>query len=77
MNAITATSANRSGAPPANTAAEIQEVFGTKIDLILDGGATPGGTGSTLVGCEQKQQLCCLREGVVPFEDVLKVTSAI
>ncbi|CAK8718250.1 Translation factor SUA5 [Candidatus Electrothrix aarhusensis] len=70
---ITATSANRSGAPPATTAAEIQESLGAEIDLILDGGTTPGGAGSTLVGCDQGQRLCCLRVGQVPFEDILQV----
>ncbi|CAK8719347.1 YrdC-like domain-containing protein [Candidatus Electrothrix laxa] len=70
---ITATSANRSGAPPATMAAEVLDSFGAEIDLILDGGTTPGGAGSTLVGCDQKQQLCCLRAGVVPFEDIVKV----
>jgi L-threonylcarbamoyladenylate synthase len=68
---ITATSANRSGAPPATTAAEVQESLGSEIDLILDGGTTPGGAGSTLVGCNQEQQLHCLRAGVVPFADIL------
>lgn len=72
---ITATSANRSGAPPATTAAEVLESFGAEIDLILDGGTTPGGAGSTLVGCDQKQQLCCLREGVVAFAEVLRASS--
>ena len=68
---ITATSANRSGAPPATTAAEVLDSFGAEIDLILDGGPTPGGAGSTLVGCDRKQQLRCLREGQVPFAEVL------
>jgi L-threonylcarbamoyladenylate synthase len=69
---ITATSANRSGAPPATTAAEVQESLGSEIDLIVDGGTTPGGAGSTLVGCDEDGQLCCLREGVVPFLDIYK-----
>ncbi|MDU9050683.1 MAG: L-threonylcarbamoyladenylate synthase [Candidatus Electrothrix sp. Rat3] len=73
---ITATSANRSGAPPATTAAEIQESLGAEIDLILDGGTTPGGAGSTLVSCDQ-QQLRCLRAGVVSFGEVCKVASVI
>ncbi|RWX52097.1 L-threonylcarbamoyladenylate synthase [Candidatus Electrothrix marina] len=72
---ITATSANRSGAPPAITAAEIQESLGAEIDLILDGGTTPGGAGSTLVGCDREQQLHCLRAGQVPFADVCKAAS--
>lgn len=70
---ITATSANRSGAPPATTAAEVQESLGSEIDLILDDGTTPGGAGSTLVGCDEDEQLCCLRAGVVPFSDILQV----
>ncbi|WP_339133637.1 MAG: L-threonylcarbamoyladenylate synthase [Candidatus Electrothrix sp. GW3-4] len=72
---ITATSANRSGAPPATTAAEIQKSFGSAIDLILDGGTTPGGAGSTLVGCDQEQQVHCLRAGQVPFGEIRKVVS--
>ncbi|MCI5209781.1 MAG: threonylcarbamoyl-AMP synthase, partial [Candidatus Electrothrix sp. ATG2] len=69
---ITATSANRSGALPARTAVEIQESLGAAIDLILDGGITPGGSGSTLVGCDQGQQLHCLRAGQVLFEDIME-----
>ncbi|MCI5148058.1 MAG: threonylcarbamoyl-AMP synthase [Candidatus Electrothrix sp. MAN1_4] len=67
---ITATSANRSGAPPATTAAEVQKSLGTEVDLVLDGGMTPGGAGSSLVGCDQKGRLCCLRAGQVSFAQV-------
>ena len=63
---ITATSANRSGASPATTAAEVEEIFGSEIDLIVDGGATPGGQGSTLVGFDQ--EIFCIRDGKIPFE---------
>ena len=70
---ITATSANRSGASPATTAAEIQESLGSEIDLILDGGITPGGAGSTLVGCDQEQRLYCLRAGQVHFADIIDI----
>jgi len=66
---ITATSANFSGAPSAVTADEVLRIFDDKVDLILDGGRTPGGCGSTLVGfCGAS--LCCLREGVIPFAAV-------
>ncbi|MEW6265411.1 MAG: L-threonylcarbamoyladenylate synthase [Thermodesulfobacteriota bacterium] len=47
--AITGTSANPGGRPPALTAEEVQAYFGDKIDLILDGGPCPGGAGSTLI----------------------------
>ena len=65
---ITATSANRSGASPATTAAEVEEIFGSEVDLIVDGGATPGGQGSTLVGFDQ--EIFCIRAGKIPFETI-------
>jgi L-threonylcarbamoyladenylate synthase len=46
---ITATSANRSGAPPATTAGMVRASVGDEIDLILDGGTTPGGLPSTVL----------------------------
>jgi L-threonylcarbamoyladenylate synthase len=48
---VTAPSANPSGAPPATTAEAVRRYFGSRIDLILDGGATPGGSGSTIADC--------------------------
>ncbi len=66
---ITATSANISGGSPAVTAAEVSQIFGSQVDLILDGGRTPGGKGSTLVGI-LGTSLHCLREGVIPFVSV-------
>lgn len=65
---ITATSANRSGALPATTAAEVKEIFGPEVDLIIDGGPTPGGKGSTLVGYDQG--IFCIRQGKIPFETI-------
>jgi L-threonylcarbamoyladenylate synthase len=46
---ITATSANPSGLPPARDAETAIAYFGESIDLVLDGGATPGGLPSTVV----------------------------
>src|SRR5512139_153264 len=46
---ITGTSANRSGRPSCSTAEEVMEAVGQDIDLILDGGRTPGGKGSTVL----------------------------
>ncbi len=66
---ITATSANISGHPAAVTAGEVADIFGSKIDLILDGGQTPGGSGSTLVGMRQGA-LYCLRRGKISFSAV-------
>ena len=64
-HAITATSANISDHSPACSIAEVQAQFPTKIDFFLDGGSTPGGKGSTLVGCHNGQAML-LREGVLP-----------
>jgi L-threonylcarbamoyladenylate synthase len=46
---LTATSANRSGAPPCGTAAAVAEALGGEVDVLLDGGATLGGSPSTLL----------------------------
>ena len=66
---VTATSANVSGFPAAVTADGVARIFTDEIDLILDGGTTPGGKGSTLVGIEGLT-LRCLREGKIAFADV-------
>ena len=48
---ITATSANISGMPPAEDAEAVIKYFGDRIDLIIDGGKTPGNLPSTIRGC--------------------------
>ena len=66
---ITATSANLSGGPAALTADEVHRIFGGHLDCILDGGTTPGGSGSTLVGIGDAG-LHCVREGAIPFAQI-------
>ncbi|MFZ5764758.1 MAG: L-threonylcarbamoyladenylate synthase [Thermodesulfobacteriota bacterium] len=63
---ITATSANISGQPATVSAAEVVAAFGPSVDCILDGGRTPGGKGSTLVGLAADEPVL-LREGVIDF----------
>lgn len=46
---VTAPSANLHGAPSPRTADEVVAGLGDRIDLVLDGGRTPGGPPSTLV----------------------------
>ncbi|MFQ6118133.1 MAG: L-threonylcarbamoyladenylate synthase, partial [Candidatus Bipolaricaulia bacterium] len=46
---LTATSANPSGRGGLTRAEDVSAVLGEKIDLILDGGETPGGPESTIV----------------------------
>lgn len=69
---ITATSANLSGLPAAVSAAEVSEQLGPDVDLLLDGGLTPGGTGSTLVGLANGQ-VELIREGVIGREQVAAI----
>lgn len=67
---VTATSANRSGSPPATTAGEVlSSGLETGIDLVLDGGPCPGGLPSTIVDVRVSPPRL-LREGKVPFEEV-------
>lgn len=72
---VTATSANLSGMVPAISAHQVEHVFGGLIDLVLDGGVTPGGKGSSLVGL-RGAELCCLREGRIPFAQVQQILAA-
>jgi L-threonylcarbamoyladenylate synthase len=46
---VTAPSANLTGEAPPTTAAEVLRVFDGRIDLVLDGGRTPGGLPSTVL----------------------------
>ena len=46
---ITAPSANITGEPPPTRAADVVRYFGDTVDLVLDGGETPGGLASTVL----------------------------
>ena len=59
---LTATSANRSGSAPAATADAVERDLGGGVDLLLDGGATPGGLPSTLLDASG-DELRLLRRG--------------
>lgn len=65
---LTGTSANKTGAPPARSAEEVQASLGAEIDLILDGGVTPGGLPSTLVDATGPIRL--LREGPISWQQI-------
>jgi L-threonylcarbamoyladenylate synthase len=64
---ITATSANVSGMKEISEVEEIVKIFGTKVDLIVDGGKTQGILPSTVVDLTGKT-LKILREGAIPKE---------
>lgn len=72
---VTATSANISGHAAAVDAHEVKAQFGSRVDMIFDGGKTPGGTGSTIIGFAEGQ-IRLIREGVIPFADILRAVAA-
>jgi len=69
--AVVAPSANRSGHVSPTTAAHVVADLGARIDLIIDGGATPVGVESTIVSCLEEPTL--LRPGGVPREAIERV----
>lgn len=64
-NPITATSANLSGAMECSSADEVIDCLKDKIDMVIDGGHTPGGLGSTIVDVTTDPPTI-LREGILP-----------
>jgi len=62
---ITATSANLSGADECASADEVIDCLKDKIDMVIDGGRTPGGLGSTVVDVTTDPPTI-LREGIIP-----------
>ena len=72
---LTATSANRSGRPPATTVDEVESTLRDGVDAILDGGATPGGLPSTVVDTTVTPPRV-IREGRVPTAAVLAIINS-
>jgi len=60
---VTGTSANRTGEKPAQTGEEVLRQLGSEIDLILDGGPTPGGQPSTVL--QLVGDIRILRQGAI------------
>jgi L-threonylcarbamoyladenylate synthase len=58
---LTGTSANRSSDPPLDRAEDVQRMLGAAIDVILDGGQTPGGQASTVIDARDQPRL--IRDG--------------
>lgn len=61
---FTATSANISGMPPADDARGVIEYFDYSLDLLIDGGKTPGGLPSTIIDATVKG-FRIIREGIL------------
>ncbi len=72
---ITATSANRSGEPPAASADEVATALvGPELRLVLDGGPATNPAPSTIVDARGTTPVL-VRNGVVPWERVLQSLS--
>lgn len=65
-------SANISGNPPAQAAAEAKAQFGDAIGVYLDGGEAEVGTPSTIIDISKPQPVI-LREGAIPIERIGEV----
>lgn len=69
---LATTSANISGGVNPTSAEEVLSQLGGRVDLILDGGPTPGPTASTVVDATSPN-LNILREGPISLEDLQSV----
>jgi L-threonylcarbamoyladenylate synthase len=71
---LAAPSANSSGRISATTAEAVQADLGDRIDLIVDGGATPVGVESTIVKVDG-DRVFLLRPGGIPADEIARVVS--
>ena len=60
---LTGTSANRAGRPPAQSVEAVMQQLESDIDLVLDGGTTPGDQPSTVLQVEPELRI--LRQGAI------------
>ncbi len=72
---LAVTSANRSGGPNPISADDVVAGLGGRIDLVVDGGACPGGRPSTVVDCTGEEPVI-VRQGPVGLEAILAVWGA-
>ena len=68
---IVSTSANISGEPPAITAKEALSKTGFKVDLVVDGGPSPGGKPSTIIDLSGKE-MWILRSGPISGAQIME-----
>ena len=67
---LTATSANRTGHPPARSSAEVAQGLGDGIDILVEGGTLAGPTSTVLdLTCDPPE---LLREGAISYNDLLE-----
>lgn len=70
--AIVATSANRAGDPPAQSAADVEAAFARELEVVLDGGVVEIGVASTVAQLNG-ETLQLLREGSIRSEDLERI----
>jgi len=68
---LTSTSANRTGEPPAETADAVRASLGESVDLVIDGGPTPGGKPSTIADVRGATPRL-VRDGAIAWSRVLE-----
>jgi L-threonylcarbamoyladenylate synthase len=68
---VVSTSANRSGEPAVATVDAVVLTIGDLVDIVLDGGPTPGAGPSTIVDARGSHPIL-VRAGAIPFADVLE-----
>jgi L-threonylcarbamoyladenylate synthase len=68
---LTATSANRSGQPPAMDAAAVVAALGDDVDVVVDAGPIRGGPPSTVVDVRDETPRL-VRDGAIPWAAVLE-----
>ena len=73
---VAATSANISGLPSPITAQEVEDQLGDRIDMILDGGRSPGGVPSSILDCTTSPP-AMLRRGSIALADLRAVVGPI
>ncbi len=66
---LAVTSANLSGQPSASTAEAVLAQLDGRIDLLLDGGPTPGGVASTVIDCTAEPPMI-LRPGPIGAAEI-------
>ncbi|CAN5743494.1 hypothetical protein BH20CHL1_BH20CHL1_05020 [soil metagenome] len=70
--ALAVTSANHSGQAEAMTAEEVRESLGSAVDVVIDGGRTPGGRASTVVDLT-RTEIRILRQGEITIDEIERV----
>jgi L-threonylcarbamoyladenylate synthase len=70
--ALTATSANISGQPPARTAQEVESYFPDGLEMIIDAGQVSVSEPSTVVDLSGREPRV-IREGAIPLEELAPI----